>query len=393
MPPTPVQPPTPVASSARPTVDQRRAAYLGELAQGTDRFYEPRRPDCPWCGSERLRTRLRTPDLLQHKPGTFVVDECEDCAHAFQNPRLTTEGLAFYYRDFYENEETNEGREAHANFAERTLRSRSGRRCHEAAARAMLPFPEPESWLDVGTGYGHFPAVAKELFTYTSFDGTDPTPRIEKARDAGRVEEAHRGHLSDLAGRLRARYDVVSMFHHLEHSTEPREELRAALAVLRPGGHLLVEVPDPDCAFGALLGKWWVPYCQPRHLHLMPVRNLLDALEQLGCSVVSTDRREPHLPYDLTGALTLAIGSRLPGGDEPWRPAPPTDLQRTLRTALTRAAVPLLVSASVLDHTLAPLLRRTRFSNAYRIIARKNPRGPSPSDFQPILPAAFPSRP
>ncbi|KAA0931869.1 class I SAM-dependent methyltransferase [Streptomyces apricus] len=369
--------------------------YLGELARGTDRFHEPRRPDCPWCGSRRLRTRLRTPDLLQHKPGTFVVDECEDCAHAFQNPRLTTEGLAFYHRDLYGHEDghgdghedggRDEDRDGHPGgldregFAERTLRSRAGRRRHEAAARAMLPFPEPESWLDVGTGHGHFPAAAKEFFTYTSFDGLDPTARVEKARAAGRVEEAHRGLLPDLAGRLRARYDVVSMFHHLEHSPDPRAELRAALAVLRPGGHLLVEVPDPDCAFGALLGKWWVSYCQPRHLHLMPLRNLLDELDAQGCSVVSTDRREPHVPYDLTGALALAIGNRLPGGDEPWRPTPPTDLQRTLRTALTRAAAPLLASASVLDHALAPLLRRTRFSNAYRIIARKNDRAPSPS--------------
>ncbi|MEW2574180.1 class I SAM-dependent methyltransferase [Streptomyces sp. NPDC047070] len=401
MPPTPVTPPTPATPptpppaaattaaqqsavqqpTAQQSVAQRRAVYLGELARGTDRFHEPRRPDCPWCGSARLRTRLRTPDLLQHKPGTFVVDECEDCAHAFQNPRLTAEGLAFYYRDFYENQDGGEERQEHGgerheheSFAERTLRSRAGRRRHEAAARAMLPFPEPESWLDVGTGHGHFPAAAKELFTYTSFDGLDPTSRVDKALAAGRVEEAHRGRLPDLVGRLRARYDVVSMFHHLEHSPDPREELRAALAVLRPGGHLLVEVPDPDCAFGALLGKWWVSYCQPQHLHLMPLRNLLDELDELGCSVVSTDRREPHVPYDLTGALALAIGNRLPGGDEPWRPAPPTDLQRTLRTALTRATAPLLASAFVLDHALAPLLRRTRFSNAYRIIARKNPR-------------------
>ncbi len=401
MPPTLPTPPTP---PARGTVAQRRAAYLSELAEGTDHFHEPRRADCPWCGSVRLRTRLRTPDLLQRKPGTFVVDECEDCAHAFQNPRLTTEGLAFYYRDFYENHDSHDSHDSHgeqvgqtgqtgqgesgehsnysahgehASFAERTLRSRAGRRRHEAAARAMLPFPEPESWLDVGTGHGHFPAAAKELFTYTAFDGLDPTWRVEKARIAGRVEEAHRGRLPDLVERLRARYDVVSMFHHLEHSPDPREELRAALAVLRPGGHLLVEVPDPDCAFGALLGKWWVPYCQPQHLHLMPLRNLLDELDELGCSVVSTDRREPHVPYDLTGALALAIGNRLPGGDEPWRPAPPTDLQRTLRTVLIRAATPLLASASVLDHALAPLLCRTRFSNAYRIIARKSSRAPS----------------
>ncbi|MET7984001.1 MULTISPECIES: class I SAM-dependent methyltransferase [unclassified Streptomyces] len=346
-------------------IAERRAAYSAELAQGTARFHEPRRSDCPWCGSKRLRTRLRAPDLRQRKPGTFVVDECGDCAHAFQNPRLTPEGLAFYHRDPRE--------DAHDGLAERLLAhpGRSGR--HLAAARALLPFAEPESWLDIGTGQGHFPAAAKEVHPYTSFDGLDPTRRVERARAAGRVEEAHVGRLTDprIAERLRARYDVVSMFHHLEHTPEPRAELRAALAVLRPGGHLLVEVPDPDSAFGALLGKWWPAYGQPRHLHLMPLPNLLGELESLGCVVVATDRREPHIPHDLSGALALAFGRVLPGPDAPWRPAAPTSFQRTARLALGRASAPLLAAAAVLDRLLAPLLRRTRFSNAYRVVARK----------------------
>ncbi|WP_037623986.1 class I SAM-dependent methyltransferase [Streptomyces aureus] len=354
-------PPTP------PPTAERRAAYAAELARGTDRFHEPRRDDCPWCGSTRLRTRLRTPDLRRRRPGTFVVDECGDCAHAFQNPRLTPEGLAFHQRD--PREGVPDG------LAERLLAARGGAGHHRSAARAMLPFGEPESWLDVGTGLGCFPAAAKEVHPYTSFDGLDPTRRVERARAAGRVEEAHVGRLTDgpVATRLRARYDVVSMFHHLEHSPEPREELRAALAVLRPGGHLLVEVPDPDCAFGALLGKWWPAYGQPHHLHLVPLPNLLGELEALGCVVVATDRRAPHVPHDLSGALALALGRALPGPDAPWRPAPPTPLQRTARRALGRAAAPLLASTAGAERLLAPLLRRTRFSNAYRVIARKEP--------------------
>ena len=80
----------------------------------------------------------------------------------------------------------------------------------------------------------------------------------------------------------------------------------------------------------------------------------LDELDDLGCTVVATDRREPHVPYDLTGALALAVGRRL------------TTLART----------PLLATTLALDHALAPLLRRTRFSNAYRIIARRNAQAP-----------------
>ncbi|MET8243397.1 class I SAM-dependent methyltransferase [Streptomyces sp. NPDC005202] len=346
--------------------DPRRIAYAAELAHGVDRFHEPRRDDCPWCGSGRLRTRLRAPDLLQHKPGTFVVDQCRDCRHAFQNPRLTVEGLAFYHRDFDEGEP--EG------LAERVLAARRSHRRHRAVAHLMRNVGEPESWLDVGTGHAHFPQAAQEVFPYTSFDGLDPTPRVEQARAAGRIEEAHIGHLADprIADRLRGRYDVVSMFHHLAHAPDPRAELRGALTVLRPGGHLLIEAPDPRCVSALLLGKWWLPYGQPRHLHLMPLRNLRAELESRGCTILVTDRRTPHTPNDLSAAVALALTHVLPAADAPWRKVPPTDLKRLLRAVLAAATSPLVAAAAVADHAPAPLFRRAPFSNAYRIVARRD---------------------
>ncbi|WP_316782421.1 class I SAM-dependent methyltransferase [Streptomyces sasae] len=317
-----------------------------ELAPGTDRFHEPRREDCPWCGSRRLRTRLRAPDLLHHRPGTFAVDECRDCAHAFQNPRLSPEGLALYHRDFFE------GRLE--DYAERFCATRSGRRRHRAAARAMAALPEPESWLDVGTGHAHFPRTAKELFPYTSFDGLDTTLRVARAQTEGHIEEAHCGRLTapEVLARLRARYDVVSMIHHLEHTPDPRAELRAALTALRPGGHLLIEAPDPRSTFARLLGKWWLHHGQPRHLHLMPPANLRAELESQGCEILKADRKTPHIPYDISAALFLALGRLVP---RRWLPA----------------VAPFVSLTAAVDHALAPLLRRTRFSNTYRIIAKK----------------------
>ncbi|MCQ4213774.1 MULTISPECIES: class I SAM-dependent methyltransferase [Streptomyces] len=352
-------------SPSAQAVAERRPAYLTELARGTERFHEPRRPDCPWCGSTKLGTRLRTTDLLQHKPGTFTIDQCRSCAHSFQNPRLTPEGLNFYYRDFYDG--------LGADQAERIFGAQTSTGRHRAATHALAHFLEPEAWLDVGTGHAHFPAAAKEVLPYTAFDGLDIGDGVEEGRRQGRIEEAHRGFLTELAPRLAGRYDAMSMFHYLEHSLDPREELKAAHRVLRPGGHLMIEVPDPESRYAALLGKWWVSYFQPQHLHFIPQANLRAELAALGYTVVAVDRRAPHVPLDLTAACALFLGHCLPAADSPWRTRTPSDAQRRLRRVLTHASAPALLAARSADRLLAPLVSRTGFANAYRVIARRNP--------------------
>jgi hypothetical protein len=126
-----------------------RARYASEIAAGVDRFFESRRDTCPWCGSPLLEVRLRTFDIMQRKPGTFVLERCRTCGHIFQNPRLNPTGLEFYYRDFYDGRGTEV---ADSLFASQVW-------LYEPRARMCAPFfagtPGPKRWLDVGAAYGH----------------------------------------------------------------------------------------------------------------------------------------------------------------------------------------------------------------------------------------------
>ncbi|MFF9894307.1 class I SAM-dependent methyltransferase [Streptomyces longispororuber] len=241
----------------------------------------------------------------------------------------------------------------------RMLRARHTPRRHRAAVQALAHLAEPESWLDVGTGPGHFPAAAKDVLPYTAYDGTDPGPAVEAARDAGHVEEAHRGRLPDLAPRLAGRYDVVSMVHHLERVPDARAELAAARTVLRPGGHLLIEAFDPGSRSARLLGRWWLPRAGARRPHLLPLAGLRATLDGLGLTVVDVERRAPHLPLDLTGATVLLLDRLLPRARLP-------------RRVCAWAAAPLPALVHVLERLLAPLLVRTGFANAYRVVARRD---------------------
>jgi len=163
------------------------------------------------------------------------------------------------------------------------------------------------------------------------------------------------------------------MFHYLEHSIQPERELRAAHQALRPGGHLLIEVPDPESRYARLLGRWWLPWLQPQHLHYAPVGNLRRKLTDLGFTVLAEQHAEPHDPVDLLAALWLALGALAPHDDVPWLPQPPSTLRRRLRTAIFVAGIPLFVLATLLDRLVVkPLSHRLGLSNAYRLLARRD---------------------
>jgi SAM-dependent methyltransferase len=339
----------------------RRPAYQAQLAAGTERFFEPRRTSCPWCGSIDLRRRLRTTDLIQFKPGQFTLDQCQCCGHIFQNPRLNPDGLSFYYRDFYDGL----GEPVmHCIFSASadSYRSRAG---------AVKPFAAPQSWLDVGTGHGHFCIVARETWPQTAFDGLDLADGIELAQRRGWVRRGHRGMFAALAPDLAGAYDVVSMFHYLEHTPDPQLELEAARTVLRPGGHLLIDVPDPESRWPKLLGKRWMPWFQPQHLHLIPVRNLRRRLEQLGFTIVLEQHAEANLPVDLLMAVLMALGTAAPKDDLPWLPQSPSRSSRLARLGVMTAGLPLLCAAGIADRLIEPLSPRLGLLNAYRIVARK----------------------
>ncbi|MBP2472851.1 SAM-dependent methyltransferase [Crossiella equi] len=341
-------------------IAESRLGYTEDVAAGLDRFARPRRADCPWCGGRSLRPRLVTGDLHLHKPGTFHVEECTGCGHVFQNPRLTGQGLEFHYRDCYDglNEHNVQGL-----FALR-------REYYLRQARSLVRHGKPERWLDVGTGHAHFCEQAKEVWPQTVFDGLDMSSGVEAAARRGRVAHAYRGTFPELAPELASSYDAVSMFHYLEHSTDPVAELLAARTALRPGGHLVVEVPDPECRYSTLLGRYWGGWVQPQHLHFVPLRNLRAKLGELGFTVVGTQRREAGAP-DLTVAAWLLLNDLAPRTDQPWhRAAGPWS--RLGRVAVFTAGAPLLLAAAVADRVLEPVSEGLRLCNAYRVIARKD---------------------
>jgi ubiquinone/menaquinone biosynthesis C-methylase UbiE len=340
-----------------------RPVYETLLAHGTDPFFEPPRDDCPLCHGRGLAKVVEVGDHYQRKPGKFVLSRCQSCGHVFQNPRLSLEGLAFYYRDFYDGlgEELTQ-----TVFSSETAEYRE-------RARLVSAFAKPRRWLDVGAGHGHFCCFARDLLPETRFEGLDLSESIEHAVRRRWVDRGIRGLFPEVAPKLAAggeHYDVVSMSHYLEHTLDPAAEIEAAARVLPNGGLLFIEVPDPESRLGRLFGRGWLPWFQPQHLHFLTVKNIHRLLVERAFEPVVWHRGEAHQPAEFTYLTLFALNRLALSSDVPWRPEAGA-ATRAWRRVVWSAGLPFLALAWLLDHALAPLFRREGWSNTYRVLARR----------------------
>jgi SAM-dependent methyltransferase len=341
--------------------EERRPIYQELLAGGVGRFFEPRQERCPLCGASELSAHLQVPDLLQHKPGQFTLERCRACGHIFQNPRLSLEGLDFYYRDFYDG------------LGEAVMGPifAMGRELYLARARMLQGIAIPTRWLDVGGGHGDFCCLAREVWPEARFDALDLSESLDEAVRSGWVDRGYRGLFPDVAKEMDGTYDVVSMSHYLEHTRDPRAELIAARRALRPGGHLLIEVPDPDSPFFRLLGRYSAHWFQPQHQHFVSVQNLTRLFREEGFASVLWHRGEAHLEVDFIFAIFLLLGRLAVPPDLPWRPRT-SWTGRAWHGLVWTLGLPPLLLAHGLDALAAPFIRRWNLSNAYRVLARRD---------------------
>ena len=356
---SPAPPPGPALKAI-----ELRPAYDKLLAGGTERFFEKRREDCPLCGKKSLNRVLSVSDRHQGKPGRFALDRCEDCGFIFQNPRLSIEGLGFYYKDFYDG------------LGENLLESvfSSGPHVYLARAQMVSALTKPARWLDVGAGHGHFCSAARDVFPETRFDGLDLSESIDDAERRHWVEKGIRGLFPEVAEKLRADrgpYDIVSMSHYLEHTLDPRAEIAAAKSVLSDEGYLFIELPDPECKMGRILGRAWLPWFQPQHIGLMTVQNLEKIVRDNGFEPLVWHRGEAHQACDFLFAAYLTVDKLAPEVDRPWR-KPGGLFARMWRGTIWTLFLPVVVVAWSLDKVLAPALRRPGWSNTYRLLAKRH---------------------
>ena len=118
----------------------------------------------------------------------------------------------------------------------------------------------------------------------------------ERARSAGIGSVSETG-LDETS--FDRRFDRIVFWHALEHLHRINESLARARELLRPGGQLVIAVPNLQSDDARRYGPNWIALDAPRHLWHFTPETLQMLLEKHGFSVLETGRWIPDTLYNV----------------------------------------------------------------------------------------------
>ncbi len=213
--------------------------------------------NCPVCQETASQEILSIKDhFLSHE--TFILTRCTSCGFVFTNPRPEDTDLEKYYQSdaYFSHSKKKKGL---ITFLYDAVKNYSLGKKY----RLITSYKKPGTILDIGCATGEFlNYFAKEGWNCT---GIEPAinPRkyaIEKYNLDVKTEEG----IEQLDSQS---FDVISLWHVLEHVPVLNERMRQIYRMLKPNGLLVIALPNYRSWDAQHYGKFWAGYDVPRHLY------------------------------------------------------------------------------------------------------------------------------
>lgn len=222
---------------------------------------------CPICGVTDLRPLTRVEG--------WTINECRPCALGILSPRPDEVELSQLYHESYFS--------THAiGYAKTDEERAQAIHWQEKRAACVRPHSSGQKLLDVGCASGYFLAAARRY----GFDVEGVERSLWAAEEAKKQFDVPVtvGDVDDLKGR-ESWFDVVTMWHSLEHTKDPVSTLRSVSRLLRDGGILVVELPNYQSVDAKGYGAEWTGWSVPYHFWHFTPSALTQLLRQLGFEI------------------------------------------------------------------------------------------------------------
>ena len=240
---------------------------------------------CNLCGNEN-------PHILFRKNNLCIV-KCGNCRLVYTSPRLTKNEVSKLYATF----NTKVGSKETYSF-ERDSKKR---------IEKIIKIKKPGKLLEVGCSFGYFLNEAEKR----GFDvyGIELS---KKAASIGRkmygLKNIYSKELENF--RPHKKFDVVAMYHTLEHLPNPKKSIFYIKKLLKNDGLLVIEVPDVGSFKAKLLKERWIAYDFYLHYYYFSCKTLNQLLEVCGFKII---KKEIIAGAMLEGCVTERVKKISPG--------------------------------------------------------------------------------
>lgn len=232
---------------------------------------------CRACGEESTPV-LAAKDYNRHvSEDTFCYHRCVSCGLVFL-PSVPIDLGRFYPETYYD-----------VPTSERALEERAQADTYKV--ELVGRFKTSGRLLEIGPAYGLFAYLAKRA----GFEVDTIEMDSRCCRFLREIVGVNAIQSDDVVVALPAnlRYDVIAMWHVVEHLPDPWSTIDALAQRLSPGGILVIATPNPDALQFRILKQRWAHLDAPRHLNLIPPELLAAKLASRGLRRVwltTTDR-------------------------------------------------------------------------------------------------------
>lgn len=232
---------------------------------------------CPACNASAIYHVLDAKDHTVSQK-TFEIWECRNCTLRFTQDVPSQETIGAYYQsdNYISHSNTKKGiiNRLYHRVRERSLNNK--RKLLEAYVKKTAT----PRLLDIGCGTGAFLAHMKKHGW--TVEGVEPS-EVARQQALQQLLTVHPSdHLFDAAI---GDFDVISMWHVLEHVHTLNDYMERLQIIMRPNATLFIAVPNYTSYDARAYGAAWAAYDVPRHLYHFSPDSMRGLLEKHGFSL------------------------------------------------------------------------------------------------------------
>lgn len=224
---------------------------------------------CPICINSAGSYFIDT-NALMHKANSerFIFDKCNSCDTVYLTNPVRESDLDLYYTDNYLPYQGDKAWGRYQFFVKKSQEYLDLKRVKIVSN--VISTKKSFSILDVGCGNPSFlDTVQKKLGAdCTGIDFSDSGWKDNDFQNITLINKS----LSDFV--TEKKFDVITLWHYLEHDYNLRETVDKLYSCLNPNGKLIIEIPDYDSITAKRQKQFWQGWHSPRHLTLFSTKGL-----------------------------------------------------------------------------------------------------------------------